>query len=100
MDREFKDYYRVLGVASDADEAAIKQAYRALARRHHPDVNPGNTAAEDRFEAIAVTQLALTLFGYLKGWFTGISPVRSALQTVLIGGLAAAVAFGIARAIS
>jgi len=47
--------------------------------------------------SVAVTLLALAVFGYLKGRFTGMSPVRSALQTVLIGGLAAAVAFGIAH---
>jgi VIT1/CCC1 family predicted Fe2+/Mn2+ transporter len=50
--------------------------------------------------SVVVTLVALTLFGYVKGRFTGASPVRSALQTALIGGLAAAAAFGIARAIS
>lgn len=48
----------------------------------------------------AVTIVALAVFGYVKGRFTGAGPVRSALQTVLIGGLAAGVAFLIARAIS
>lgn len=51
------------------------------------------------FSAIA-TLLALLLFGYVKGRFTGTAPLRSALQTVLIGGLAAAAAFLIAQAIS
>ena len=50
--------------------------------------------------SVVVTLIALTLFGYIKGRFTGAPPVRSALQTVVIGGLAAAVAFIIARAIS
>lgn len=50
--------------------------------------------------SIVVTLFALTIFGYVKGHFTGASPAQSALQTVLIGGLAAAVAFLIARAIS
>jgi len=50
--------------------------------------------------SIIVTLIALTIFGYIKGHFTGTSPLRSAIQTVLIGGLAAAVAFLIARAIS
>jgi predicted membrane protein (TIGR00267 family) len=45
-----------------------------------------------------VTLIALAIFGYIKGHFTGASPVRSALQTVLIGGLAATAAFLIARA--
>ena len=48
----------------------------------------------------AVTIIALAVFGYVKGRFTGAGPVRSAMQTVLIGGLAAGVAFLIARAIS
>ena len=47
-----------------------------------------------------VTLAALTGFGYVKGRFTGSRPVRSALQTALIGGLAAAAAFAIARLIS
>jgi VIT1/CCC1 family predicted Fe2+/Mn2+ transporter len=50
--------------------------------------------------SVAVTLVALSLFGYIKGHFTGIAPLRSALQTVLIGGLAAAAAFVIARAIA
>jgi len=50
--------------------------------------------------SIAVTIAALALFGYMKGRFTGAHPVRSALQTTVIGSLAAAAAFAIARAIS
>jgi VIT1/CCC1 family predicted Fe2+/Mn2+ transporter len=50
--------------------------------------------------SVCVTLVALALFGYVKGHFTGASPLRSAVQTVLIGGLAAAAAFLIARAIS
>ena len=49
---DFKDYYATLGVAPEADEAAIKAAYRKLARQFHPDLNPGDTQAEDRFKAI------------------------------------------------
>ena len=44
------DYYEVLGVARTADAAEIQQAYRTLARRYHPDVNP-DPAAEERFKA-------------------------------------------------
>jgi VIT1/CCC1 family predicted Fe2+/Mn2+ transporter len=47
--------------------------------------------------SIVVTAIALTIFGAVKGRFTGVSPVRSALQTLTIGGLAAAVAFAVAR---
>src|SRR5205085_4746791 len=50
--------------------------------------------------SVLVTLAALLVFGYVKGRFTGAKPLRSALQTMLIGGLAAAAAFGIARAIS
>jgi vacuolar iron transporter family protein len=50
--------------------------------------------------SVAVTLIALALFGYVKGHFTGTAPLRGALQTVLIGGLAAAAAFAIARAIA
>src|SRR5437764_392154 len=50
--------------------------------------------------SVLVTLAALLVFGYVKGRFTGARPLRSALQTMLIGGLAAAAAFAIARAIS
>jgi len=50
--------------------------------------------------SVGITLLALAIFGYVKGHFTGASPVRSSFQTVLIGGLAAGAAFLIARAIS
>src|SRR3954463_2730872 len=48
-----KDYYAALGVAKDADAAAIKKAYRSLARELHPDKNPGNTQAETRFKEVS-----------------------------------------------
>ncbi len=52
-----KDFYKVLGVDKDADQAAIKKAYRKLAREHHPDSHaasgPGDKAAEDRFKEVA-----------------------------------------------
>jgi molecular chaperone DnaJ len=48
-----KDFYQVLGVDKDAEAAAIKKAYRKLARENHPDSNPGNEAAETRFKEVA-----------------------------------------------
>ena len=47
-----KDYYNILGVSRNATEGEIKQAYRKLARQHHPDVNPGDKSAEERFKQI------------------------------------------------
>jgi len=49
---DFKDYYTTLGVAKTASEKEIKQAFRKLARKHHPDVNPGDKAAEAKFKEI------------------------------------------------
>src|SRR5215831_8500820 len=49
---DFKDYYSTLGVAKTASDKEIKQAFRKLARKHHPDVNPGDKSAENRFKEI------------------------------------------------
>ena len=49
---DFKDYYSTLGVAKTATEKELKQAYRKLARKHHPDVNPGDKSAESKFKEI------------------------------------------------
>ncbi|MBA3417055.1 MAG: DnaJ domain-containing protein [Chloroflexia bacterium] len=49
---QFKDYYQTLGVERGADEKAVRTAFRTLARKHHPDLNPGDAAAEERFKEI------------------------------------------------
>ncbi len=48
-----QDLYQLLGVARDANEETIRKAYRKLARRHHPDVNPNDKTAEDKFKLIS-----------------------------------------------
>jgi DnaJ-class molecular chaperone len=45
-----KDYYRILGVPAGASAEEIRKAFRRLAKKHHPDVNPGDKAAESRFK--------------------------------------------------
>jgi VIT1/CCC1 family predicted Fe2+/Mn2+ transporter len=59
-----------------------------------------SSTAAALWSSVVVTLAALLVFGYIKGRFTGTRPFRSALQTMLIGGIAAAAAFGIARALS
>jgi DnaJ-class molecular chaperone len=86
---QFKDYYQTLGVARDADEKAIRTAYRKLARQHHPDLNPNDAQAEERFKEINEAYEVLTdsdkrklydRFGedwqrYRDAGFTGDEPV-------------------------
>lgn len=50
MAEQKRDYYEVLGVEKNADDAAIKKAYRQLAKKYHPDMNPGNQEAEKKFK--------------------------------------------------
>ena len=48
-----KDFYKILGVSKDVSEAELKKVYRKLARQHHPDSNPGDTAAEAKFKEVS-----------------------------------------------
>ena len=62
MNRDWvdKDFYQILGVAPEASAAEIKKSYRKLAQTHHPDANPGDDAAEERFKEISEAYATLS----------------------------------------
>ncbi len=55
---EYKDYYKILGVERKASEEEVKRAYRKLALQYHPDHNPGNTQAEEKFSRYGGSMVA------------------------------------------
>ena len=57
---EKRDYYEVLGVDKNADDAAIKKAYRQLAKKYHPDANPGDKTAEEKFKEVGEAYTVLS----------------------------------------
>ena len=58
--KDFKDYYQILGIGKNASADDIKKAYRKLARKYHPDLNPGDKVAEARFKEINEAQEVLS----------------------------------------
>ena len=70
-----RDYYEVLGLDKSADDAAIKKAYRQLAKKYHPDMNPGDAEAEAKFKEVNEAYAVLsdsekTVCELDKLWFT------------------------------
>ena len=55
-----KDYYKILGVPENASEDDVKKTYRALAKKYHPDTNPNNKAAEEKFKEISEAYYVLS----------------------------------------
>ena len=60
MAEQKRDYYEVLGVDKNADDAALKKAYRALAKKYHPDMNPGDKEAEKKFKEASEADAVLS----------------------------------------
>ncbi len=70
------DYYKILGVGKNASEEEIKKAYRKLARQYHPDRNPGNKQAEERFKEISQAHDVLSDAEKRKEYDRGTGPLR------------------------
>ncbi len=87
---EKRDYYEVLGLSKGADEASIKKAYRRLAKQYHPDMNPDNPEAEEKFkeigEAYSVLSDADKRAKYDAYGFAGVDPNFGAGQGGGFGG--------------
>ena len=80
-----RDYYEVLSVSRDCDEQTLKSSYRKLALQYHPDRNPGNREAEEKFkEAAEAYAIALRLYE-LKGNITSAARARSFLESCSAG---------------
>ena len=54
-----RDYYEVLGVSKDADDSTLKKAYRQVAKKYHPDMNPGDAEAEKKFKEASEAYAAM-----------------------------------------
>jgi molecular chaperone DnaJ len=72
---ERTDYYKVLGVGKNASDEEIKKAYRKLARQYHPDRNPGDKKAEERFKQISAAYDVLSDSDKRKAYDRGQGPL-------------------------
>src|SRR5690242_21905440 len=87
-----KDYYETLGVKKAASADDIRKAFRKLARKYHPDVNPGDKAAEERFKAISEANDVLSdpkkrkIYDQLGYYSDNISPEAAEAYARAVGG--------------
>ena len=93
MNRDWvdKDFYEILGVSSEATADEIKKAYRKLAQKHHPDANPGNAEAEEKFKEISEAYATLSNAEQRKEY----DQVRRMVETGGFAGYGSPVAAGL-----
>ena len=95
MAEQKRDYYEVLGVDKNADDAALKKAYRALAKKYHPDMNPGDKEAEKKFKEASEAYAVLSdpekrrqydQFGHaaFDGGAGGVALVRTVIRNSIL----------------
>ena len=74
-----RDYYEVLGVSRDADDATLKKAYRQVAKKYHPDMNPGDAEAEKKFKEASEAYAVLS-DPEKRRQYSAMLPLKEALE--------------------